>query len=187
VFERGERRQLGLDDMTEDHQRGTARRGFRDARRSRLAVEIADERGRPMRLCRLTCWLERVAPRRASGRVGIALVSDARMRALNRRYRRIDRPTDVLAFCADPAADPPSERRWLGDIVIARGIARRQAREAGHSDLTELKVLAVHGLLHLLGYDHHADHGQMRRAERRLLMRGGVSTGLIERAGVKSR
>lgn len=71
---------------------------------------------------------------------------------------------------------------FLGDIVIARGVARRQARAARHSELTELRVLALHGLLHLLGYDHGADGGRMRRVERRLRRKGGLREGLIERA-----
>jgi len=70
---------------------------------------------------------------------------------------------------------------FLGDIVIARGMARRQAREAGHSEATEMKVLALHGLLHLLGYDHERDNGAMARLERRLRRRGGLREGLIER------
>jgi probable rRNA maturation factor len=72
---------------------------------------------------------------------------------------------------------------FLGEIVIARGMARRQAREARHSELTELRVLALHGLLHLLGYDHEADGGEMRRAEHRLRRKGGLHEGLIERTG----
>ena len=69
-------------------------------------------------------------------------------------------------------------------LVIAAGVARRQAREAGHSYAAELKVLALHGLLHLLGYDHHdpTDGGRMARLERRLRSRGGLRAGLIERA-----
>jgi len=70
----------------------------------------------------------------------------------------------------------------LGDIVIARGVARRQARRAGHSERTELRILALHGLLHLMGYDHHRDGGTMARLERRLRRRGGLREGLIERA-----
>jgi probable rRNA maturation factor len=69
----------------------------------------------------------------------------------------------------------------VGDIVIARGVARRQARAAGHSEATELRVLALHGLLHLLGYDHEQDGGRMQRLERRLRRKGGLREGLIER------
>ena len=124
-----------------------------------------------MRAPGLAPWLARVAPARARGDIAIAIVSDARIRALNKQYRRKDKPTDVLSFAT-------------GDIVIAEGVARRQAREAGHSYATELKILALHGLLHLLGYDHHApaDEGRMARLERRLRVKGGLRAGLIERA-----
>jgi probable rRNA maturation factor len=123
----------------------------------------------------LARWLLSVAPRRARGALAIAIVSDARVRALNRRYRRKDRATDVLSFPADAPG-------VLGDVVIASGVAARQARRAGHSLGTELRVLALHGLLHLLGYDHERDDGQMARLERRLRRRGGLREGLIERA-----
>jgi probable rRNA maturation factor len=72
---------------------------------------------------------------------------------------------------------------FLGDIVIARGVARRQARLAGHGEGTELRVLALHGLLHLLGYDHETDRGQMARLEHRLRRKAGLKDALIERAG----
>ena len=104
----------------------------------------------------------------------IAIVPDTRVRLLNRQYRGKDQPTDVLSFPAD-------ERGQLGDVVIASGVAARQAREAGHPLGTELRVLALHGLLHLLGYDHETDDGQMRRIERRLRRLGGLREGLIER------
>jgi probable rRNA maturation factor len=105
----------------------------------------------------------------------VALVSDARLRALNRRFRKKDRTTDVLSF-------PSEQPGYLGDVVIAVGVAVRQARTAGHSLGTELRVLALHGLLHLLGYDHERDDGRMARLERRLRTRGGLREGLIERA-----
>lgn len=122
----------------------------------------------------LARWLEAVAPSRIHGQVTVALAGDARVRALNRRYRGMGTATDVLSF-------PFEERGYLGDVVIATGVARRQAREAGHSLGTELRVLALHGLLHLLGYDHERDDGRMARLERRLRARGGLREGLIER------
>ena len=133
---------------------------------------ISDGRGRSVRAPGLAAWLARVAPRNAPPEVTIALVSDARIRALNKQFRRKDAVTDVLSF--DPS-----------DIAIASAVARRQAREAGHSYADELKVLALHGLLHLMGYDHHArsDRGRMARMERRLRARGGLRSGLIERTG----
>ena len=119
----------------------------------------------------LAAWLSGVAPKGAPPEISIALVSDQRIRALNRQYRKKDTVTDVLSF--EPA-----------DLAIAAGVARRQAREARHSYADELKTLALHGLLHLMGYDHHArsDGGRMARLERRLRAKGGLRAGLIERA-----
>ncbi|HKE84543.1 MAG TPA: rRNA maturation RNase YbeY [Vicinamibacterales bacterium] len=123
----------------------------------------------------LARWLGSVAPARARGTVTVALVSDARVRALNRRFRRKDRVTDVLSF---PADEPGN----LGDVVIATGVAARQAVEVGHPVQAEFRVLALHGLLHLLGYDHEHDDGRMARLERRLRLKGGLGEGLIERS-----
>ncbi len=124
----------------------------------------------------LAVWLRSIAPARAHGAVTVGIVSDRRVRRLNRVYRQKDTPTDVLSF-------PSREPGYLGDIVIAAGVARRQARDAGHSLQTELRVLALHGLLHLLGYDHERDDGRMARVEARLRRRGGLREGLIERHG----
>ena len=149
---------------------------------SRLRVSVSDHRGRAVRDGGLARWLASVAPPRVRGEVAIALAPDARVRALNREYRGKDAPTDVLAFQADA---PFSQRgAFLGDIVIATGVARRQARAARHAYRAELRVLALHGLLHLLGYDHEhqADGGAMARAEARLRRKGGLRTGLIGRS-----
>jgi probable rRNA maturation factor len=166
-------------------------------RRQRLRVLITDERGRTIRRAALASWLARIAPPAARGIVSIAVVSDQRIKALNRQYRWKDCVTDVLSFPShqSPAPShrssshrsfsghsPAASHRLLGDVVIARGLARRQARAARHSELTELKILALHGLLHLLGYDHETDAGRMRRVEQRLRRKGGLRAGLIERA-----
>ena len=79
-------------------------------------------------------------------------------------------------FAIQPVPPP------LGAIAIARGLARRQARAEGHSQATEWRVLALHGLLHLLGYDHEHDDGRMQRVERKLRRKGGLREGLIDRS-----
>jgi probable rRNA maturation factor len=119
-------------------------------------------------------WLSRIAPAAAKGDVSIAIVSDRRMRALNRQFRGKDKVTDVLSF-------PAESRGFMGDIVIAAGVSKQQARDAGHSAQTEVRVLALHGLLHLLGYDHESDDGKMARLELRLRKKAGLKEGLIER------
>lgn len=150
----------------------------------RLAIAVTDGRGRPVRAPGLAGWLSTVAPSRLRGAVAVALVSDAYSRGLNRRYRGVDQATDVLSFPASADGLPADDDPLLGDIVIATGVARRQASEAGHAYGTELRILALHGLLHLIGYDHHApdDRGRMARTERRLRRQGGLREGLIERA-----
>jgi probable rRNA maturation factor len=154
---------------------------------ARLRVAVTDGRGRPIPSGGLDRWLADVAPRRARGSMTVVLVSDARIRALNRQFRGKDYATDVLSFpvIADPLegsrARRPAGNRHLGDIVIARGIARRQARAAGHARPEELRILALHGLLHLLGYDHERDNGQMARLEQRLRRKGGLREALTER------
>ena len=194
------------------------------AGRPRLAVVVTDEHGRVVPAGGLARWLVQVAPSRARGTIGVALVSDRCVRALNRAYLGHDRPTDVLSFPAlelpgrpfttkrNAGRRPLRERevgtgrandghlrrraagssghlgpdsaragRYLGDIVIARGVARRQARANGHDEPMELRVLALHGLLHLLGYDHERDGGTMARVEHRLRRRGGLTAGLLDR------
>ena len=154
---------------------------------SRLLVTVTDGRGRRVADGGLARWLSRVAPARVRGEVAVALVSDAHIRKLNRQYRGKDYATDVLSFAMEldphPAIPRPATARFYGDLVIATGAARRQAREAGHAYATELRVLALHGLLHLLGYDHddRDDRGRMARAEARLRRAGGLKAGLIAR------
>lgn len=141
---------------------------------------VSDHQGKPLRSNGLGPWLARVAPGNARGVMGVVLTTDARVRALNRQYRGIDRATDVLSFPLEDDRGTLASRH-LGDVVIARGTAVRQARQAGHSTGTELRVLALHGLLHLLGYDHDDGSPAMARLEQRLRRKGGLREGLIER------
>ncbi|MDA8337106.1 MAG: rRNA maturation RNase YbeY [Peptococcaceae bacterium] len=99
--------------------------------------------------------------------VSVALVDDARIRELNHRYRGVDAPTDVLSFpLDDPETDPDGPETVLGDVVIAMPAAERQAREYGHPLAREAAFLTVHGVLHLLGFDHHQPEGRRRMRDR---------------------
>ena len=102
------------------------------------------------------------------------ITTDAALRSLNRRFRRKDTPTDVLSFASPNGA--------AGEIAISFDRAAEQAAELGHSVEQELRILMLHGLLHLGGMDHASDHGEMARAEARWRKRLGLPTGLIERA-----
>ncbi len=148
---------------------------------TRLHITLVSQPGARGAARGLRPWLERVAPRRARGGVTIALVSDLRMRALNRNFRGVDHTTDVLSF-PDVDASPGEPAGTHGEIAIATGVAARQARAAGHTLGTELRVLALHGLLHLLGFDHETDDGRMARTEAKLRRAGSLPEGLIERA-----
>lgn len=129
----------------------------------------------------------RTALRFPKGSVGVQFVSDSAMASLNLKYRNKKGPTDVLSF---PAADEdgPSERGareatsslsedepYIGDIAIAPETARRNAREYSRSLDEELRILILHGMIHLAGYDHEVDDGQMNRIERRLRRELGLS------------
>jgi probable rRNA maturation factor len=101
------------------------------------------------------------------------LTGDAELRRWNRQFRGKDYPTDVLSF--------PCAEGLLGDIAISLGRARAQAREHGHTPEQEVRILMLHGLLHLLGMDHESDGGRMARAEKRWRRRLRLPAGLIER------
>lgn len=117
---------------------------------------------------------------RLRGQVTVLLTSEAAIRSLNRRFRHKNKATDVLSFPAD--ATTPGPEMIAGDLAISVPTASRQAAEQGHSLSTEIKVLILHGLLHLAGYDHEADAGEMARRERLLRARLRLPQGLIERA-----
>jgi probable rRNA maturation factor len=117
------------------------------------------------------------AAARLRGQVTVLLTTDTAMRRLNRRFRGKDKATDVLSF---PAGGPVAAE-IAGDLAISVPTAHRQAVERGHSLATEIKVLTLHRLLHLDGYDHETDHGEMYRRERTLRAKLGLPQGLIER------
>ena len=112
----------------------------------------------------ITGCLERLG--REGAEIHLVLTGDHSLRELNHRFLGIDRETDVLSF---PDGDElPSGRVLLGEVVISLDRARIQARELGHDELHELCELALHGTLHLLGYDHERDDGEMNELELRL-------------------
>src|SRR5437868_3783330 len=100
------------------------------------------------------------------------------MRRMNREFRGKDKPTDVLSF----SAAQNGKSKIAGDIAICKEIARSHARALGHSLETELKVLLLHGLLHLAGHDHEKDQGKMAALEQELRAKLKLPTGLIERS-----
>jgi len=105
------------------------------------------------------------------GEVDILIATNKRLRDLNRRFRRKDKPTDVLSF----------PRPSGGDIAISAQIARDNAQRYDHSLAAELKILVLHGMLHLAGYDHESDNGHMARAEARLRSQLNLPASLIDR------
>jgi probable rRNA maturation factor len=112
--------------------------------------------------------------------VTICLVSDAEIARMNEAYRKKKGPTDVLSFPAVARRKPVTPRRiasgpkletYLGDVAISPATAKRYARKNGRRLPDELRILILHGVLHLLGYDHETDHGEMNRIENRLRKR----------------
>lgn len=131
-----------------------------------LAVVLLNrQRARPVSAARLRRLLRRAARAlRVGGELALVLAGDGLLRRLNREYRHKDKATDVLSF-------PGGGEAGLGDIVISVASAERNARRFGRSLPQELDVLALHGFLHVLGYDHETDRGEMDRLEGRLRRR----------------
>jgi probable rRNA maturation factor len=131
---------------------------------------------RSLRRKRIRTLAEKISALVAEGgRFCCRLTDDAELRRLNREFLKHDYPTDVLSFSS------PSPDGGLGDLAISWERAREQARQFGHPVETEIGILILHGVLHLLGFDHVGDHGRMARAERRWREKLGLPTGLIER------
>jgi probable rRNA maturation factor len=113
------------------------------------------------------------------GRVNVLVTSSAEMKSLNRRFRGKDKATDVLSF----PAEADSHEGLAGEIAVSAEIAAHNARALGHSPAEEVKVLVLHGILHLRGYDHECDNGQMARREKQMRAKLRLPSGLIERSG----
>jgi len=109
------------------------------------------------------------------------ITGDAELRRLNRQYRRKDYATDVLSFPAAVSV-PAASEKTLGELAISADRALKQSRDCGHSLSDELRILMLHGALHLTGMDHESDSGEMARAESRWRKIFGLPNGLIERA-----
>jgi probable rRNA maturation factor len=113
-------------------------------------------------------------PSQAETLITVIFVRDQKIRALNRDYRGKDYPTDVLSFRASEEEGEAFDfwaTSYIGDIVIATDTALRQAQEAGQSFAREVQELVIHGVLHLCGYDHESDNGEMNRLELKLRKR----------------
>jgi len=108
--------------------------------------------------------------------IELIITDDAEIQEINKEYRSIDKPTDVLSF---PYEDMPMSP--LGSIVISENFVQQKAQELEHTQENELTLLFIHGLLHLLGFDHETDSGQMREEEARLIQEFNLPTSLIVR------
>ena len=111
------------------------------------------------------------------GEVSVLITGNSDIRHLNSCFREKNQPTDVLSF---PAA--PSAKGLAGDIAVSLDIAASNARLLGHSVSDEIRILILHGILHLAGYDHESDRGEMAEKEILLRRRFALPTGLIERS-----
>ena len=142
-----------------------------------VPVVILEKKIRGVSVASLTRFAGR-AQRAAGlrGRVNILVTGSAELRRLNRRFRRADKPTDVLSF-------PARGNGMAGDIAISAEVAARNARRLGHSPAAEVKILILHGLLHLSGLNHEdrRDRGRMSRREEKLRRRLGLPGSLLQR------
>ncbi|HXY50383.1 MAG TPA: rRNA maturation RNase YbeY [Terriglobales bacterium] len=117
------------------------------------------------------------------GTVNVLVATSGELRMLNRRFRGLDKPTDVLSF----APLPDQDSKFAGDLAVSADMAARNARLLGHPPAAEVKLLVLHGLLHLAGYDHESDSGEMARREERLRQQLGLPSALIGRGQGASR
>lgn len=118
---------------------------------------------------------------RLRGRVNVLITGSGAVRQLNRRFRGQDKPTDVLSFPSSASPEPGPNATLAGDVAISADIAMQNALRMGHSPSQEIKILALHGILHLAGFDHERDNGEMARKETQLRRALKLPVALIER------
>ena len=145
-------------------------------------VELELSRARILRFLRLAR-----AAVGLEGEVHVLLADDATLRRLNRQFRGKDKATDVLSFPASAPTQFHAEQKLAGDLAISLETAAKQAKKIGHTLNDELRVLMLHGLLHLAGLDHEQDEGQMAAREAELRSELGLPVGLIERVNHRSK
>lgn len=126
--------------------------------------------------CEFDPLLEQIADFLGAGDVELVFVNDDEMRKINREHRGIDKATDVLSF---PYEQVPGG--LMGSVVISTDTANRVASELGHSIECEIALLFLHGILHILGYDHESDDGQMRGKEKEVIEHFSLPDSLIIR------
>lgn len=148
--------------------------------RQKISIDIEETLSNPPPSTWLRRLVKEVLAAEGAGPVemGLVIAGDDTVQRLNRDYRRIDAPTDVLAFSLqetsspeEPFILPPDGLTHLGEVIICQPQAERQALEQGHSLRRELAILLVHGILHLLGYDHETpeEEPKMKAEEQRIL------------------
>ena len=145
---------------------------------------VAERKSKDVSAGALSSFLRRA--RKAAGLAGeinVLITANQHMRRLNRQFRHKDKPTDVLSFPAYQA--DISQEKYAGDLAISIEIARQNARKLGHSLQDEIKILMLHGILHLAGYDHESDNGKMAKLEEELRLKLGLPATLISRSQIK--
>ncbi|MDO9305558.1 MAG: rRNA maturation RNase YbeY [Sulfuricurvum sp.] len=120
--------------------------------------------------------LEQIANTLSEREIELLLTDDDEISQINREFRGIDKATDVLSFPSDPFPNAP-----LGSIIISVDKVQSVAEELGHTEDDEIALLFIHGILHLLGYDHEVDSGEMRERERELVNEFNLPLSLIVR------
>jgi len=136
-------------------------------------ITIVNETG----FCPDEIFLNQIAAKLTDKNIELTFTDNATIQKINREHRRVDAPTDVLSFPLEAVPFAP-----MGEIIISVEFAAEEARRYGHSIHDEVALLFIHGLLHLLGYDHEIDDGEMRLKEEALICRFGLPESLIVRA-----